>query len=98
MNRSYSKIRHIQESNQRLEKRMLNEQGPLNKKLDPKKLEVVTRLRNEILKKYGCGKQSDTFDSLVEKYQKAVNDAYEKEELKVDGILGPKTSSNVCPA
>ena len=26
MNRSYSKIRHIQESNQRLEKRMLNEQ------------------------------------------------------------------------
>ena len=26
MNRSYSKIRHIQESNQRLEKRLLNEQ------------------------------------------------------------------------
>ena len=82
----------------RLVKKVINEQRPLNKKLDPKKLEVVTRLRNEILKKYGCGKQSDTFDSLVEKYQKAVNDAYEKEELKVDGILGPKTSSNVCPA
>ena len=79
-------------------KSLVNEQGPLNKKLDPKKLEVVTRLRNEILKKYGCGKQSDTFDSLVEKYQKAVNDAYEKEMLKVDGILGPKTASNVCPA
>ena len=27
MNRSYSKIRHIQESNQRLEKRLLNEQS-----------------------------------------------------------------------
>jgi hypothetical protein len=26
MNRSYSKIRHIQESNQRLEKRLLGEQ------------------------------------------------------------------------
>jgi hypothetical protein len=82
----------------RLVKKVINEQRPLNKKLDPKKLEVVTRLRNEILKKYGCGKQSDTFDSLVEKYQKAVNNAYEKEMLKVDGILGPKTASNVCPA
>jgi hypothetical protein len=30
MNRSYSKIRHIQESNQRLEKRLLNEQVTLN--------------------------------------------------------------------
>ena len=28
MNRSYSKIRHIQESNQRLENRLLNEQSP----------------------------------------------------------------------
>jgi len=28
MNRSYSKIRHIQESNQNLEKRMLNERNP----------------------------------------------------------------------
>jgi len=28
MNRSYSKIRHIQEANQRLEKRMLSEQTP----------------------------------------------------------------------
>jgi hypothetical protein len=30
MNRSYSKIRHIQESNQRLERRLLNEQVTLN--------------------------------------------------------------------
>jgi hypothetical protein len=30
MNRSYSKIRHIQESNQRLEKRLLGEQNDLN--------------------------------------------------------------------
>ena len=79
-------------------KPMVNEQRPLNKKLDPKKLEVETRLQKEIIKKYGCGKQSNTFDSLVEKYQKAVNDAYEKEMLKVDGILGPKTASQVCPA
>lgn len=78
-------------------KPMVNEQGPLNKKLDPKKMEVEERLRQEVYKKYGCGKQSDTFDSLVEKYQKAVNDAYEKEMLKVDGILGPKTASQVCP-
>jgi hypothetical protein len=31
MNRSYSKIRHIQESNDRLEKRMLSEQQTTNK-------------------------------------------------------------------
>lgn len=30
MNRSYSKIRHIQESNQRLENRLLNEQVPVS--------------------------------------------------------------------
>jgi hypothetical protein len=30
MNRSYSKIRHIQESNQRLEKRLFNEQENTN--------------------------------------------------------------------
>jgi peptidoglycan hydrolase-like protein with peptidoglycan-binding domain len=77
-------------------KPILSEQD--NKKLDPKKLEVETRLQKEIIKKYGCGKKSDTFDSLVEKYQKAVNDVYEKEKLKVDGILGPKTASQVCPA
>ena len=79
-------------------KPMVNEQRPLNKKLDPKKMEVEERLRQEVYKKYGCGKQSNTFDSLVEKYQKAVNDSHEKEMLKVDGILGPKTASEVCPA
>jgi hypothetical protein len=30
MNKSYSKIRHIQESNQRLEKRLVNEQEDMN--------------------------------------------------------------------
>ena len=30
MNRSYNKIRHIQETNQRLENRVLNEQGVAN--------------------------------------------------------------------
>jgi len=30
MNRSYSKIRHIQESNQRLERRLINEQVPVS--------------------------------------------------------------------
>jgi hypothetical protein len=30
MNRSYSKIRHIQESNSRLEKRLISEQSPTN--------------------------------------------------------------------
>jgi hypothetical protein len=95
MTESFSKLINSKLGDVKL---MVSEQSPLNKKLDPKKLEVVTRLRNEIFKKYGCGKQSNTFDSLVEKYQKAVNDAYEKEELKVDGILGPKTASNVCPA
>jgi len=34
MNRSYSKIRHIQEANQRLEKRMLSEQGPLGRAIE----------------------------------------------------------------
>jgi Skp family chaperone for outer membrane proteins len=82
----------------RLVKKVINEQRPLNKKLDPKKLEEEERLRQEVYKKYGCGKKSNTFDSLVEKYQKAVNNAYEKEMLKVDGILGPKTASQVCPA
>lgn len=82
----------------RLVKKVINEQRPLNKKLDSKKLEVAERLRQEVYKKYGCRKQSNTFDSLVEKYQKSVNDAYEKELLKVDGILGPKTASQVCPA
>ena len=33
MNRSYSKIRHIQESNERLEKRMLSEQNIDNRKV-----------------------------------------------------------------
>ena len=33
MNRSYSKIRHIQESNERLEKRMLSEQNTDNRKV-----------------------------------------------------------------
>ncbi len=33
MNRSYSKIRHMQESNERLEKRMLSEQNTDNRKV-----------------------------------------------------------------
>jgi len=45
MNRSYSKIRHIQESNLRLEKRMLSEQGD---ELNPSRIALINKSSEEV--------------------------------------------------
>mgnify|MGYP000232577475 FL=1 len=50
MNRSYSKIRHIQESNLRLEKRMLSEQLGLDR-LSSRKGDM-TKKQSEFFNKY----------------------------------------------
>lgn len=80
MNKSYSKIRHIQESNQRLEKRILNEQGqtfpmdgkphsvgpgmPKNTNSNPTK-EVVANLINDIKSNMSSDSLRDAEDLMV---------------------------------
>ncbi len=46
MNRSYSKIRHIQEANQRLEKRILNEQTVSKDRNNPRWVKLFNVLKN----------------------------------------------------
>ena len=51
MNRSYSKIRHIQESNLRLEKRMLSEQvNPQSASTTTQPKSIVNNVAKEVLK------------------------------------------------
>ena len=71
MNRSYSKIRHIQESNQRLENRLLNEQTtpqtttgttPNNTTLKPT---YTKPLCNNMSGTYGTGVETPGFKTCV---------------------------------
>jgi hypothetical protein len=58
------------------------------------------KLRHQLYKKYGCRNTSDKFDPMVQKYQILRNKIYGrgKEILKPDGIIGPLTTSDLCPA
>lgn len=65
----------------------------------PEKKEL-RNLENQLYKKYGCRNTSDKFDPMVQKYQMLRNKIYGKgrEILKPDGIIGPLTASDLCPA
>jgi hypothetical protein len=78
MNKSYSKIRHIQESNQRLENRLLNEQtdsvgGGTQTQCDQKNPDSYPGVRY--------------YKGLQGLFNKLFNSG-----LVIDGKLGPKTS------
>lgn len=89
MNRSYSKIRHIQEANSRLEKRMLNEDNDnlfLKQKLSTiKKLidKYVNKVREEemmFIDKYEF--VNDIISSVVNDLAKSGNEEYDYKEIK----------------
>jgi hypothetical protein len=89
MNRSYSKIRHIQESNLRLEKRMLNEDNDysfLKQKLSTiKKLidKYVNKVKEEEIMfadKYEF--VDNIISSVVNNLTKSGNEEYDYEEIK----------------
>lgn len=54
MNRSYSKIRHIQEANQRLEKRVMSEQFSGEIKRDMPSYETPVNINEQTSKDVGC--------------------------------------------
>ena len=97
MNRSYSKIRHIQESNQRLENRLLNEQVTTgatqttpNKDTEIKNLGLS--LVDEAFKKYGF-ERNDNPPVIRSIYQYVVT--YDKKpfyfgNITEDGMAGVK--------
>ena len=67
MNRSYSKIRHIQESNQRLEKRMLSEQVFPGQSGNPDESKII----DYVVRKWGLNpydvEQNSAFLSVTNK-------------------------------
>lgn len=95
MNRSYSKIRHIQEVNQRLEKRLMSEQDApqdevnafTNQKLESFKGNTVNLYTDRENKKF---KRQIRIDYIDSGYSKSVNKlgkldiAYQYEEVKND--------------
>ena len=85
MNRSYSKIRHIQESNKRLEKRMLNEQTKIE--IDPKDLEMPDE---ENLRKIFTGEveMSDEMKEKTKEFKKHMKACIKEKNLyKMEGFL-----------
>ena len=96
MNRSYSKIRHIQEANQRLEKRLvenvITETGTDSKvrflKLDKK---LKEKYYNDVCKN---GKLFPK-DSEVEEYQE-VHNQIKSPLLKIDGLFRGATKKVFC--
>jgi 3-deoxy-D-manno-octulosonic-acid transferase len=78
----------------RLVKKVLNEQSTQSNS----DLAKYKSLGNTLMKKYGCNKRSTQFDPQVKEYQELKNKLQGKTVLKVDGLLGPKTLSDLCPA
>jgi len=83
MNRSYSKIRHIQESNQRLEKRLLNEQSQSGNPEEDKIIEYVKT-------KWGIPENSDdleqnsAFLSILNKDGSSIKFNFQKGVIEFD--------------
>ena len=82
MNRSFSKIRHIQESNQRLEKRLLNEQS-IEDYSNPFK---PTKVKTEITI---SPTESDTLERIAKKYGITVADILKDNPGKTNDNLTP---------
>jgi len=96
MNRSYSKIRHIQEANALLEKKILSEQVETTTSTETASTETATADTTQQPKEVDVQGKTKT-EELVGTLQELLKNTY-KQNIVVDKKYGPKTAQAILDA